>query len=90
MAPSLFVGLTVFYFSEYQPHGPTAQFPQLISDYIWLLEDPVEAYVGRDRPLGYYPVICLGLVVMLGWPQLAFALMGGFLSQRYKVTIGRR
>jgi hypothetical protein len=90
MALALYVALTVFYFGEVQDHGATSRYAELMYGYIRLLEDPMETYVGRDRPFLFYPTFCLGLVVMLGGPQLAFALLGGFVSRKFKITITRR
>ena len=45
--------------------------------------------IGRYRPFILIP-FSVSAVVMLGWPQMAFALLGGFLSRRFKITIARR
>jgi hypothetical protein len=46
--------------------------------------------IGQNRPFVVIPITCFGAVVILGWSQLAFALIGAFLSRKYKVTITRR
>ena len=51
---------------------------------------PMDKIITPDRPLVYVPIACFVVVLMLAWPQVAFALLGGFLSRRYKVTIARR
>ena len=38
-------------------------------------------------PFVYIPIRYFVAVVMFVWPQVAFALVGGFLSRRFKVTI---
>jgi hypothetical protein len=90
MALVLYVALTVFDLGEVQFRGGTSRYSEWLNHYIWLLDDPMEKYVGRDHPFLFYPAFCCGLVVMLGGPQLVFALIGGFLSLRYKITITRR
>ena len=50
----------------------------------------LEQTIGRDRPFVFIPISCFGSVVMLGWPQVAFALIGGFLCRRFRITITRR
>jgi hypothetical protein len=36
------------------------------------------------------PIACFGVVVMLAWRQGAFALIGGCLSRKYRITITKR
>jgi hypothetical protein len=62
----------------------------IVMDYLVPFVRPMERIIGRDRPLVFVPIVCLGCVVMLGWPQLAFALIGGFLCRRFKITEARR
>ena len=52
--------------------------------------DMVEISIGRDRPFVFFPIAFTGLVLMLCLPQLAFALLGGFLSRRFRVTVTSR
>jgi hypothetical protein len=52
--------------------------------------DAVERIIGRDRPLLRIPILIFVYVVQLGAPQVAFALVGGFLSRRLKITVTRR
>ena len=47
-----------------------------------MLLDPIEAVIGRPPVL----VILLVVVVMTGWPQVAFALIGGFISRWSKTS----
>jgi hypothetical protein len=58
--------------------------------YVSIVLDPIVAPMGLTRTLGSVLIIWLVVLFMLAWPQLAFALIGGFLSRRYKVTITRR
>jgi hypothetical protein len=77
MALALFVDL-----ASLLPYGDG-----LMNSYLSPLIEPMEKFIGRDRPFVFIPTACLGCVAMLGWPQLAFALIGGFLSRRFKITI---
>jgi hypothetical protein len=52
--------------------------------------DPIETVIGPGRPFVSIPIQLFVAVVLLGWPQLAFALVGGFLSRRFKITITPR
>ncbi len=81
MALALFVALVSF----------VQDSERLISSYLALLVVlPMDKFVGSDRYFAYLPLACSVVVVMLTWPQVAFALIGGFLSRRFKVTITRR
>jgi hypothetical protein len=51
--------------------------------YIFRVLNPLRKDVVYLEPLGLLqPVINGVVVVLLGWPQMAFALIGGFLSRR--------
>ena len=50
----------------------------------------VDRIAGRDHPYVFIPIVAIGVVVMLCWPQVMFALIGGYLSRRFKVTVTRR
>jgi hypothetical protein len=50
---------------------------------------PVERFIGPGRPF-YIPIGGLVVAVVLVGPQMVFALVGGFLSRRFKVIIVRR
>ena len=65
------------------PRGP-------IRSYLSIVLDPITAPMGLTRTLSSVLIIWLVVLLMLGWPQLAFALLGGFLSRRYRVTMTRR
>jgi hypothetical protein len=65
------------------PSGP-------IRPYVAIVLDPMIVTMGRTRESIMLPIIWLVVLFMLGSPQLAFALVGGFLSGRYRVNITRR
>src|SRR5262249_49253207 len=48
----------------------------------WL--ELMEKAIGRNPPFAFVPIVWFGTVLMLGWPQVAFALIGGSLSRRFK------
>jgi hypothetical protein len=64
--------------------------PHRVIDYLELLLDPIRRTIGLDRTVALIATIYPVGLVMLGLPQLAFALVGGFLSRRFKVTITPR
>jgi hypothetical protein len=59
---------------------------KMLDSYIRIFIDPLSEIIGPDRPRIHIPVA----YVALGLPKLAFALLGGFLSRRFRVTITRR
>jgi hypothetical protein len=74
MALALFAALVVL-FGE-----------KVLESYTRIFIDPLSKIIGPDRPLIHIPVA----YVALGLPQVAFALMGGFLSRKYRITITER
>ena len=80
MVLALFLILMIF---DRNQDGP-------IFEYLSLLYVPLEKAGGMDRPYVRVPLECSGVAGMLTWPQVAFALIGGFLSRRFKITIARR
>lgn len=62
------------------PGGP-------IRAYVAIVLDPIEAVLGQPFSLLSLIIIWTVIVVMLGWPQVAFALIGGFLSRRFKINV---
>jgi hypothetical protein len=54
----------------------------------WL--ELMDKLIGRNQPFLFVPIACLGMVVMLGLPQLVFALIGGFLSRKCRLILTRR
>jgi hypothetical protein len=65
------------------PGGP-------IRPYVSMVLDPILATMGPAPPVIRFPIIWCVVPVMLAWPQGAFALIGGFLSRKFRVTITRR
>ncbi len=51
---------------------------------------PVETIIGPGRPVLYIPIGGFVVLVVLGLPQFVFALIGGSLSRRFKITITPR
>ena len=62
----------------------------LINSYLIPVIQPLEKIIGQNRPFVFIPIACFACVVMLSLPQVAFALIGGILSCRFKITITRR
>jgi hypothetical protein len=56
---------------------------------IEFMGDTLRKIIGQDHPF-FIPVAWFLVVVMLTLPQLAFALIGGFLSRRFRIIIVRR
>ena len=63
---------------------------EVVLPYVTPVLAPIERTIGNDRPFVMIPIVCVVAVALLGWPQVAFALAGGFLSRRFKVTISPR
>jgi hypothetical protein len=63
---------------------------RLITSYLTPVIGSIEKSIGPNRPFVFIPIGLFAMVVMLGWPQLVFALIGGSLSRRFKITITRR
>jgi hypothetical protein len=78
MALVLFLALAISF-----PH-------EVLFSYLVPFVAPLERIIGPDRPFVYIPIGGLVVVVMLVGPQVAFALIGGFLSRRFKITITPR
>jgi hypothetical protein len=60
---------------------------QTLMPYVSLILEPLMRITGRVPSDAYIAAIYPAAVVTLGVPQLVFALLGGYLSRRYKVTI---
>jgi hypothetical protein len=63
---------------------------EVVLPYLTPVVVPLERTIGYDRPFVMFPIVGVVAVALLGWPQVAFALAGGSLSRRFKVTITRR
>jgi hypothetical protein len=57
--------------------------------FIEFMGDALRRIIGQDHP-SFIPIAWFLFVVVLGAPQLALALIGGFLSRRFKIIIVRR
>jgi hypothetical protein len=61
-----------------------------IGPYLEQFLEPIVQIIGRDQSAIFILTVYSIAVVLLGWPQVAFALLGGFVSRRYKITVTRR
>jgi hypothetical protein len=59
---------------------------KMLDSYIRIFIEPLPKILGPAQSLFHIPIAC----VALGLPQVAFALMGGFLSRMYRITITNR
>ena len=75
MALAFYVGLSFF------PNEAA------LKAYFRLLGEPLEKSIGHVIPI---PAGYLLALVMLAGPQVTFAVIGGFLSHRFKITLTRR
>jgi hypothetical protein len=78
MALALYVVLACFFHAE------------VVMLYLRPVCDPMEKAIGWGRPFVLIPVVCSAGVVMLGLPQVVFALVGGLLSRRFRITFTPR
>jgi hypothetical protein len=62
----------------------------LKTSYLTPVIERIEKSIGPNRPFVFIPIGLFAMVVMLDWPQVVFALIGGALSRRFKITITRR
>ena len=62
----------------------------LIDSYLAPVIQPIEKSIGQNRQFVFIPIVLFAYVVMFGWPQLVFALIGGSLSRRFRITVTRR
>jgi hypothetical protein len=60
---------------------------ELLEPYLDLLLEPLMETVGRNWPSAYMPTAFSLAAVMLALPQVAFALIGGFLSRKFMITV---
>jgi hypothetical protein len=68
MALILFFGLAICFPRE------------VVMPYLEPFLSRIATIIGQGRPFVLIPIECFVAVVLLGWPQLAFALRRGFLS----------
>ncbi len=64
--------------------------PHVRQSYPNPLGEEFKTPIGLDRPYVRIPLECSVVVGMLTVPQVAFAVIGGFLSRRFKITVTRR
>ena len=62
---------------------------ETVGPYLGLFIDPLVKSIGQNRRL-FVPIAFPGIAVMLALPQLAFALIGGSLSRKYRIIITKR
>jgi hypothetical protein len=62
---------------------------EVVLPYARLFIAPLAKIIGTDNAI-FIPIAYSVGAVALGLPQVAFALMGGFLSRKYQITITRR
>ena len=55
-----------------------------------MILEPLAIIVVSDRSVIFIPIAYSVAVVVLGLPQVAFALIGGVLSRKYRITITKR
>ena len=63
---------------------------EVLIPYLTPILEPIRDTIGQNQPYVLFPAMISIAMIMLGLPQLAFALIGGFLSRRFKVTITHR
>jgi hypothetical protein len=78
MALAVFVAGAIFFTEE------------LVMSYLALVLRSMVTIIGQRPPVVLIPIWFSCAIIMLGLPQVAFALVGGFLSRRFKVIIVRR
>src|SRR5262249_6773970 len=63
---------------------------EIMLSYLTPVITPILQAIGVRQPLVEIFIVCFVALVLLGWPQVALALAGGFFCRRFKVTITRR
>ena len=58
-----------------------------LESYLLLVFDPLNAVIGSNQPFVRAAIVLLVGIPMLVGPQLVFAVIGGLLSRRFKITI---
>lgn len=85
VALALYIALTSLF-----GDGSNNSYMTLVNYYLSPLVVPLEQYRGQVSGFVFIPILVVVYVIMLILPQLAFALLGGSLSRRFKITITRR
>ena len=57
-----------------------------VTPYLELLLQPLRRTIGHSRPVVLVAALFPVGVVMLGLPQLTFALLGGFLCRKFRIA----
>jgi hypothetical protein len=78
MALALYVVLTILFDVD------------LVAYHLTPVLDPMSEAVDAFPPFVSIPVLYSAIMVMLVLPQVAFALIGGFLARKYRINITRR
>jgi hypothetical protein len=63
---------------------------EVVVPYLKPFIDPIERIIGWNHPLVLMPIGYSVALVLLSGPQVVFAMVGGLLSRRFKVTITAR
>jgi hypothetical protein len=63
---------------------------EVVLPYLTPVLAPIGRFIGPGRPIVVIPIGALVGAVMLVGPQVVFALVGGVLSRRFKVTVTPR
>ena len=64
-------------------------YDELVMSYIALFLRPIGRVVGQRPPVVLIPIFFSCAIIMFGLPQLAFALLGGFLFRKLRIIIAR-
>jgi hypothetical protein len=78
MVLALYVALTILVGVEF------------MASHLTPVVEPMAEAVGTFPPFISIPVLCSTSMAMLLLPQVVFALIGGFLSRKYRISITRR
>jgi hypothetical protein len=70
--------------------GAILFYDEFVMSYLVLFLRPIVTVIGQRPPVVLIPIYFSCAIIMFGLPQLAFALLGGFLSRKFKITITRR
>lgn len=81
----VFGAMAVLFFMYWSRYSASSSGP--IGNYLALLIGPTHRIFGLERTFGSLVFIGACGAIMLTWPQLAFALIGGLLSRRFEVSL---
>jgi hypothetical protein len=63
---------------------------EVVIPYVNLVVNPLEKIIGRYPPFVIIPIAFAVAAILLVLPQVALALIGGFLFREYRITITKR